>query len=482
MKEEAEMDRRWWSNQMIRRLGAAATATMLALGVLPGPALALSPSDGGPVTLDPVVTINASAGDQFDPHVSGDLAAYTSDHSIRYYDFFTGNDAQVPGALGAVDNLSDVSNGKIVFSRLDSSFNQSIMVFDTVANSTTEIDAQVGGSQRTSGAIGSDTVAFIDYGYGLTGELVASQLGVGGTTTRVTTDGRYEQFPSVAPLGDLVVYASCLASPSNCDIHQAGWNGSSWVITPLTNTTEPEANADSDGVIVVYDANRTGERDIYWQSVGGGAEEVLSIAGAQRNPSVSSGVVGFESIAVGDSAAELFVYEIATNRSFRITSTPADESLNDVFVLPDGKVRVVWASGATGSRDVFGATFAIPPVVVPPTYAFGGFLQPVDPRPALNSMKAGAAVPVKFSLGGDRGLDIFAAGYPRSQVITCDSTASVDGIEQTVAAGGSSLQYDALADVYTYVWKTDKAWAGTCRQLVLGFADGTYQRANFKLK
>ena len=27
-----------------------------------------------------------------------------------------------------------------------------------------------------------------------------------------------------------------------------------------------------------------------------------------------------------------------------------------------------------------------------------------------------------------------------------------------------------------------KAWAGTCRQLVLTFADGTVARANFKLK
>jgi len=95
-----------------------------------------------------------------------------------------------------------------------------------------------------------------------------------------------------------------------------------------------------------------------------------------------------------------------------------------------------------------------------PTYTFGGFLPPVDPLPALNSMKAGAAVPVKFSLGGDQGLAIFAAAYPRSQAIACDSTASVDGIEQTVAAGGSSLQYDALTDVYTYVWKTGQGVGG----------------------
>ena len=59
---------------MIGRFAAAATATILALGILPGPALALAPSDGGLVTLLPV-TINASTGDQYDPHVSGDLAA-----------------------------------------------------------------------------------------------------------------------------------------------------------------------------------------------------------------------------------------------------------------------------------------------------------------------------------------------------------------------------------------------------------------------
>jgi hypothetical protein len=30
------------------------------------------------------------------------------------------------------------------------------------------------------------------------------------------------------------------------------------------------------------------------------------------------------------------------------------------------------------------------------------------------------------------------------------------------------------------VWKTDKAWVGTCRVFVLGLNDGTLHRANFK--
>ena len=97
-------------------------------------------------------------------------------------------------------------------------------------------------------------------------------------------------------------------------------------------------------------------------------------------------------------------------------------------------------------------------------------------------MQAGKGVPVKFSLSGDRGLAIFAAGYPKSSPIACDSTAMVDGIEQTVTAGASSLSYDPGSDVYTYVWKTDKAWARTCRQLVLKLKDDSSHHANFTFK
>ena len=114
-------------------------------------------------------------------------------------------------------------------------------------------------------------------------------------------------------------------------------------------------------------------------------------------------------------------------------------------------------------------------------YDWTGFFRPVDNLPTLNSVKAGSSVPVKFNLGGNQGLDIMQAGYPRSQVITCGSTTEVDGIEETVTAGQSSLSYDATAGHYTYVWKTEKAWAGTCRQLVVTLKDGTVHRANFKL-
>jgi hypothetical protein len=50
-----------------------------------------------------------------------------------------------------------------------------------------------------------------------------------------------------------------------------------------------------------------------------------------------------------------------------------------------------------------------------------GFFAPVDNRPFINGAKAGSAIPVKFSVGGYRGMDIFAADYPKSQAIVCST-------------------------------------------------------------
>jgi hypothetical protein len=106
-------------------------------------------------------------------------------------------------------------------------------------------------------------------------------------------------------------------------------------------------------------------------------------------------------------------------------------------------------------------------------YDFAGFFQPVDNAPTLNVAKAGSAIPVKFSLGGNQGLDIFQTDYPRVTTVSCSASAPEDVIESTVMAGGSSLQYDATANQYSYVWKTSSSWAGTCKKFELGLNDGS---------
>ena len=117
-----------------------------------------------------------------------------------------------------------------------------------------------------------------------------------------------------------------------------------------------------------------------------------------------------------------------------------------------------------------------------PQYAFDGFLAPVNNLPTVNTAKAGQAIPLKFRLGGDHRLDVLDDGYPLVRTVDCDSGSPLDEVETTVTAGASELQYDAVTGTYTYVWKTEKAWASSCRRLVLGLDDGSRHEAEFRLR
>jgi hypothetical protein len=111
----------------------------------------------------------------------------------------------------------------------------------------------------------------------------------------------------------------------------------------------------------------------------------------------------------------------------------------------------------------------------------GSFSSPISST-MVNEVKAGAIVPVKFGLGGDFGLDIFAQGYPISKQIST-STCQQDPVNpsEVPTTSTSGLKYDAVSGQYIYNWrKTDRAWSKTCRQLIMKFHDGTIQPVTFK--
>ncbi len=114
-------------------------------------------------------------------------------------------------------------------------------------------------------------------------------------------------------------------------------------------------------------------------------------------------------------------------------------------------------------------------------FDFDGFGRPIDAG-GVTDARAGSAVPVKFSLGGYRGLDIFVAGSPSSVLIPCSAGATLVDGEAAGTAGASGLRYDAGTDQYTFVWKTNRAWAGTCRRLTLRLTDGTWHRTDFSFR
>ena len=119
--------------------------------------------------------------------------------------------------------------------------------------------------------------------------------------------------------------------------------------------------------------------------------------------------------------------------------------------------------------------------IAPSALPFDGFFAPVDNLPTVNVVQAGSSVPIKFSLGGYRGQDIFAPGSPSSRPVGCTAGAT-DGLEETATPGASGLTYDSDTDRYHYVWKTSKSWKGSCREFVLTLRDGSTHTAAFRFR
>jgi hypothetical protein len=111
-------------------------------------------------------------------------------------------------------------------------------------------------------------------------------------------------------------------------------------------------------------------------------------------------------------------------------------------------------------------------------YDFTGFFSPIS-NTVLNQANAGRTIPVKFSLSGNKGLNIFAAGSPFSRQVPCSSE-TVNDLAAVEMTGNSSLSYSP--DTYQFNWKTESSWAGTCRELVVKLNDGSEHVALFKFK
>jgi hypothetical protein len=185
------------------------------------------------------------------------------------------------------------------------------------------------------------------------------------------------------------------------------------------------------------------------------------------------------------SHADVDVIASANSSAVATYATPAASDLVDTSV----NVSCVAASGSTfnagattincSATDAAGNT-GTSSFKINVRYGFNGFFQPVD-NAAVNTVKAGSAIPVKFGLGGNQGMSIFATNSPASiSTAQCDG-ASTDEVEVTVTAGNSSLSYDPGANQYNYVWKTDRGWVG-CRQLRITFRDGSVRTAMFKFR
>lgn len=136
---------------------------------------------------------------------------------------------------------------------------------------------------------------------------------------------------------------------------------------------------------------------------------------------------------------------------------------------PIGSVTVSCNGAVDGAGNV--QTQASSSVTYTVVYNFTGFLSPIDMNGVYNVAKAGSAIPVKFKLGGDYGLNVITT--IKSLKVACPSTMQADSLEETVSGTTSGLKYDSTADQYNYTWKTATSLAGTCQRLEMQLNDGS---------
>jgi hypothetical protein len=415
-----------------------ASLTVLALGLGLQPARATTEASLAG-TVVPVATI---AGDQTDPHLSGDWVVYTDFTSgefgggrIHYHNLVTGSDAMIPNADGA-DSLSDISGTTVVYTHFDGS-KHAIYSFDVAAGAApVELDPQPASNRRVA-AVGNRTVVWQDFGFSALAspEIVVYDLDTH-AMTRLTDDGSYDRDPQVSADGNTVTWAKCTSLAGGCEVWDAVRTGSTWTAGPLTSGGTESSLPDTNGAVVVYNrALGSNESDIIWQAVGGGPEHQLTLPATQQNPSISGGVVTFESYDPTASTPnfDIYAYDLATDRLFKLTGTPFDESLNDVWAAPDGTVTTAWSRrDATGDDNVYAETLTLPST----TALAAAVQQPINADGSSTFTAKRGVVPAKFTLT--------ANGEP-----TCDlprATITVTRIGASTAQTVDESTYSSTAD------------------------------------
>jgi hypothetical protein len=342
--------------------------------------------------------------------------------------------------------------------------------------------------------------------------LSASDSGSGVKEIRYTTDGS-------APNGSSTLYSAPFTVSSTTTVNFRAEDKAGNVESPvntaqvnidkaaptITGSRTPGANADlwnNTDVKVSFTCGDTGGSgvdtcsDPTTLSSEGAGQSVTGNAADKAGNTASATVSG---INIDKTAPSVSVTGVSNGATYTLGTVPAagcttndQPNLSGVKTnatlqpLSGGPVGAVTAT-CSGALDKAGNPGSAS-VTYNVNFNWTGFFSPVDNGTTYNTVKAGSSIPVKFNLGGNQGLNIFyvakpsdtyQGSYPLSAKVPCNASSPQDLIEETVTAGQSSLTYDTSANQYVYVWKTDKSYAGTCRQLQVKLADGTMHTALF---
>jgi hypothetical protein len=153
--------------------------------------------------------------------------------------------------------------------------------------------------------------------------------------------------------------------------------------------------------------------------------------------------------------------------------------------VPDGAPLDTSTAGAHAftvvARDTAGneTTVTHGYTVAESVLAFKSFFGPIHNGSVVH---AGDAIPIIFSLGAYRGLNVLADGSPSSVRVDCAHPGQATGGEPAASQSGRGLRFNRSTGHYVFTWQTRSAWAGTCRTFVLRLRDGSVARLTVSLR
>ncbi|MEV1329375.1 PxKF domain-containing protein [Micromonospora costi] len=132
------------------------------------------------------------------------------------------------------------------------------------------------------------------------------------------------------------------------------------------------------------------------------------------------------------------------------------------------------ATDAAGNVGTASQTYTVLP------WTAKGFYRPVDMGGAVNRVKGGSTVPLKFELFAEREITDTDAVAVSVKQIGCSGGADADGAG-TAGPSGKGLRYDRAEGWFVYDWKTPRT-PGRCYAVTAAADDGTTLTALFRLR
>jgi uncharacterized repeat protein (TIGR01451 family) len=326
-----------------------------------------------------LIIVNNAPQGAFDPRVGGDLGSdlicYTNNDSaagtfiVHYFNLLTSTDAAVPNANPATadDNSCDVRGSVVVFVH-------GVLTNTATPFSILSLDASVVGAQPTELApptpgrsdprIGDQTIVWREFPSATTSVIVAYDR-ASGTTQPISRATSLVQEPGVSPDGTIAVWEDC--TPGPCQTWKATRSNGTWsaqqVVTQAASVDQHSPG--TDGTLVAYgNVPLGGPAQIFWQPVAGGTEQVLNLPFAET-PAISAGMIAFSSSfsTTSPPTSDVAVYDTKSNVLYNVTQdliaqgliSPSFTAPGSISVTSDGKVRVVWTSGANSNASTVDA-------------------------------------------------------------------------------------------------------------------------------